>query len=186
MSEVLENIKKNVEHLANSIGERNFTKLENLEKTAKYISSKLNDYGYNPYIEEFKVKDLSPITRILNFFSGIKYDISDIVFKNIIAIKKGLKKDVIVITAHYDTAIGTPGADDNASGVAVTLELARLISTINTHKCIYFEFFTNEEPPFFRTKAMGSYINARNMKIKNVPIEFVINLECIGYYSDKP
>lgn len=131
--------------------------------------------------EKFKIESIPVITNFLMDKKTKKF-IYETEFKNVIAKKVGAK-DSIVVVSHYDTAVGTPGADDNASGVAATLEIARRIKNYKTNHTIYFIFVTNEEPPFFRTKAMGSYINAKNFKSRNEKIGLVINLESIGYYS---
>jgi Zn-dependent M28 family amino/carboxypeptidase len=93
---------------------------------------------------------------------------------------------VLVIGAHYDTVEGTPGADDNASGIAGLLELARLFSERTFAGTIQFVAFTLEEPPFFRTRHMGSYIYAEKLNREGREIEGMICLESIGYFTDTP
>jgi len=104
---------------------------------------------------------------------------------NIQAVKKG-SDEIIVIGAHYDSLPGTPGADDNAAGIAVLLELATLTADMNLNKTVYFVAFSTEEPPFFKSKEMGSYVYAKNLHEAGDHIFGMISLEMLGYYSDQP
>ena len=94
--------------------------------------------------------------------------------------------EIVVIGAHYDAFQGTPGADDNASGVAALLHYARLYQNKPQARTLRFVFFVNEEPPAFWTDDMGSLVYARKCKAANDNITAMISLESIGYYSDKP
>lgn len=84
----------------------------------------------------------------------------------------------IVVGAHYDTVPGSPGADDNASGVAVLIELARLVPS-----GVRFVAFANEEAPYFLGPEMGSFVYARERGAK---VRAMFSLEMLGYYSDTP
>lgn len=90
----------------------------------------------------------------------------------------------IVVGAHYDTAPGTPGANDNGSGVAALLELANALSRTPLEKSVRFVAFVNEEPPYFQTPLMGSVVNAENAKKRNETIDAMIAIETIGCFSD--
>lgn len=94
-------------------------------------------------------------------------------------------REVVVVGAHYDTARLTPGADDNASGVAVTLELARAAARTRPARTLRFAFFTNEEPPYFRTEAMGSLVYARACRARGDAITAMLSIESVGVYSDE-
>ena len=93
-----------------------------------------------------------------------------------------LPGEVILLGAHYDTCFN-PGADDNASGVAGLLELARLVANRETDRTVEFVAFVNEEPPNFKSDNMGSRIYAMKAKAEKKNIAMVIILESIGYYS---
>jgi len=116
-----------------------------------------------------------------------EYEASGKTFRNIICrIETGSPRTVL-LGAHYDVCGPGPGADDNASGVAGLIELARILQ-LNKEKLKYsveIIAFTNEEPPFFRTKAMGSYIHAQSLWNRKQTIEYVVVLEMIGFYSDE-
>lgn len=90
-----------------------------------------------------------------------------------------------MIGAHYDSHSQTPGADDNASGVAGLIELAYLFGTTTPKNCVELVAYPLEEPPFFATKKMGSYIHAESLSRDNIKVIGMIALEMIGYFSDE-
>jgi len=90
----------------------------------------------------------------------------------------------IVVGAHYDTVPGSPGADDNASGVAVLIELARILTS--EVPSIRFVAFANEEVPYFRSQEMGSWAWAKRARERSEPVAAMLSLEMLGYYRDAP
>lgn len=92
--------------------------------------------------------------------------------------------ELIVVGAHYDAVSGSPGADDNASGVAGVLALARSFNGRRHHRTIRFVLFVNEEPPHFQTKTMGSFVYAKELSESGRMVKAMLSLESIGYYSD--
>ena len=92
----------------------------------------------------------------------------------------------MLVGAHYDSETGTPGANDNASGVAATLELARRLSGLRFAKSIRFVLFANEESPYFQSPGMGSLVHARGCRERGERIDAMLSLESLGYYSDTP
>jgi Zn-dependent M28 family amino/carboxypeptidase len=107
-------------------------------------------------------------------------------YTNVIASFGPETGDRIIVGAHYDTVRGTPGADDNASGVAGLLELARALSSGIPQTRIDLVAYVLEELPFFRTEQMGSYVHAKSLRDANVRVRAMICLEMIGYYTDLP
>ncbi|UOQ68163.1 M28 family peptidase [Hymenobacter volaticus] len=92
----------------------------------------------------------------------------------------------LIIGAHYDVCGEQPGADDNGSGVAALLELARLLGQqTNLPYRIDLVAYTLEEPPFFRTRQMGSYVHAQALHAAGVPVRGMVALEMLGYYDDR-
>ncbi|MFH1338859.1 MAG: M28 family peptidase [Candidatus Omnitrophota bacterium] len=159
-------LKGHVFKLSEEIGERSIFRYSRLTEAADYIAGQFRDFGLSVKFQEY-------------LLYGKKV-------KNIIAEKTGGKKpeEIIIIGAHYDTCFN-PGADDNASAVAGLLELARLTSPSEFNRTIRFVAFVNEEPPFFKTKDMGSYVYARRAREEGENIKAAIILEMIGYYSGK-
>jgi Zn-dependent M28 family amino/carboxypeptidase len=106
--------------------------------------------------------------------------------RNIVAEKKGEhpERPCIVVGAHYDTVAGTPGADDNATGIAGTIELARLLKARPNNRSIKFVAFPHEEPPYFYTSRMGSRQYARSLKEGGATIHAMLTLEMIGYAGE--
>src|SRR5207245_1069215 len=94
--------------------------------------------------------------------------------------------DIILIGAHYDSVIGSPGANDNATGIAALLELSRLAAATDLGKTVRFVAFVNEEPPQFQTALMGSRVYARQARARGDRIRAMLSLETLGYYSEAP
>ena len=156
-----------VEHLSVTIGSRSIYEYDKIEDTKRYIVSCLKTFGYIPTLQN--------------------YDYEGKTFSNIIVSIPGVKypDETVIIGAHYDTVYGTPGADDNASAVAVLLEVCRALKSISPGRTLKLIFFFLEEPPVFRTEHMGSYVYAKEAKARNENIKAMICLEMVGYYSDK-
>ena len=104
---------------------------------------------------------------------------------NIIASFGPEKGSRVIVGAHYDVCGDQPGADDNASGIAGLLEIARLLAqdSAKLDRRIDLVAYTLEEPPYYRTEQMGSYIHAKSLKDCGVKIDLMVCLEMIGYYS---
>ena len=162
---VMRNLYKHVEYLTVTIGDRHLWKDFSLDKTARYIESIFESYGY-------------PVQR--QTFSCYGKAVS-----NLIVEKTGTDKEVVIIGAHYDTVPGSPGADDNASAVAGLLELARLNQEASNRKTLVFSALVNEEPPCFGSPDMGSMVYAKHLKEQRVPVEVMVSLEMIGYFSEE-
>lgn len=107
---------------------------------------------------------------------------------NLAAERRGTKfpDEVVVVGAHYDTVTNTPGADDNASGVAALLALARSFGPVATERTLRLVAFTNEEPEYFQTEQMGSLVYARACRARGERVVAMLSLEAMGYFSDVP
>ena len=146
---------------------RDYTHPENLDRVAAYARGALETAGGRVTEQEYTV-------------FGKRY-------RNVIACFGPAGGERIVVGAHYDTAEQFPGADDNASGVAGLIELARLLGETSDLKLrVDLVAYTLEEPPFFRTAAMGSWVHAGSLKREGVGLRAMFSLEMIGYFSDAP
>nr|HID58556.1 M20/M25/M40 family metallo-hydrolase [Desulfobacterales bacterium] len=166
MREVTENLCRHVEYLSINVGDRHLWKEDSLDKAADYIEAVLQSSGYSVDRQTYSCYGRS--------------------VSNLIVEKAGTEDGVVVVGAHYDTVPGTPGADDNASGVAGLLELARLHKRVLTRKHLVYVAFVNEEPPCFGSYNMGSMVYAKHLKERNVPVDLMISLEMIGYFRKEP
>jgi Zn-dependent M28 family amino/carboxypeptidase len=157
-----------VTELAGEVGARPFRDLARLERAAELVERQFADFGYAVASQSFE-------------YSGRSY-------RNLIAERAGSEEPekVLVVGAHYDTVPETPGADDNASGVAGLLGLARLLADRPLRKTVRFAAFALEEPPVFRTRNMGSYRYAESLKRVGTQVEGMVCLEMIGYFTDRP
>lgn len=168
LNEIRSNLRETVNYLAGELGQRSLIDVRNLDAASRFIEERFRSYGYEVLRQPF-------------VYEGRTYC-------NISAVGKehqGRKDRVIVVGAHYDTVVGTPGADDNASGIAVLLELARLCASSPTSLPVRFAAFSLEEPPVFMTRHMGSYIYARSLKDEGVDVIGMMSLEMVGYYTDR-
>jgi Zn-dependent M28 family amino/carboxypeptidase len=161
-------LKRIVSALASDIGVRSYRHPERLNQAADLISREFRDAGYVASRQTF-------------FFEGNRYD-------NIIAEAPGRSSPdkILVLGAHYDTVLATPGADDNASGVATLLEIARDLAAGKPGKTVRLAAFALEEPPAYRTRHMGSYHYARSLNEARTEVEGMVCLEMVGYFSDLP
>lgn len=168
-------LESHVVMLAGTIGERTFIKYQKLNAAADYLEAELTSMGYD-------------VSRQAYTVSMRQYLVSNETCYNIIAERPGsdLADEIVIIGAHYDSFIGSPGANDNASGVAATLELARHFKDFQPRRTLRFICFTNEEPPMFQTDQMGSVVYAKACRERGENIVGMISLETIGYYSDEP
>ena len=171
-----------IDHLAATIGERNVRRQpQALANTATYLETRLTALGYvveqHAYdaslyrTEEADVQGaFSPPHRVMN----------------LVAEKRGNERadEIVVVGAHYDSAEGTPGADDNATGVAATLAIAEAFVTHTPARTVRFVFFVNEEPPWFAGPHMGSEVYAQRCRDRQEKIVAMLALETMGYFTD--
>lgn len=152
--------------LAQEIGVRSHRDVDSLRKAEDYIVSQFASFGYS-------------VSRQPFYFFGN-------VYHNIIAELPGTSspEKILVVGAHYDTVRATPGADDNASGIAGVLGMARALAGAQVPITVRFAAFALEEPPVYRTESMGSYQYAQSLKLEQANVEGMICLEMIGFFRD--
>ncbi|MFZ5890574.1 MAG: M28 family peptidase [Myxococcota bacterium] len=161
-------LRGHVATLATQIGARNVDRPEKLIAAREYIRSVLTPLETNT--ARLSLEDLDAAGR----------GAQNIIFE----VSGRSQSAIVVVGAHYDSAHASPGANDNASGVAATLELASSLSRTPASKRVRFVFFANEEPPFFKTPGMGSRTNAESARRRNDSIEAMLAIETIGFYSE--
>jgi hypothetical protein len=159
-------LQRHVGVLSTNYPDRSFEKMERLNGAAQYVEAQFLALGLKVESQPFKVDKDN--------------------FRNLIVRLGPDTPDVMVIGAHYDVAGTQPGADDNASGVAGLLELARLLKDARLTQRVELVAYSNEEPPFFRTESMGSAVHAKAIKASGKRVSLMLSLECIGYFSDAP
>jgi Zn-dependent M28 family amino/carboxypeptidase len=155
-----------VEKLTSLSPPRNYENIASLNNAAAFIKGEFLKYGYSPVEQKYSIK-------------GIEY-------KNILASYGPETAPGFIVGAHYDVAGEQPGADDNATGIAGLLALAELFKKHSPKINFRIDFvaYTLEEPPFFRTKSMGSFIHAKSLHDSKVNVLGMVSLEMIGYYSE--
>lgn len=161
-------LERHVNTLSVAIGERSIARYDGMLKAVAYIEQELTKCGYK-------------VERQNVVFEGME-------MPNLIVEKKGATRpdEIVVIGAHYDTVVGTPGADDNASGVAALILLAAMFSQRTNDRTIRFVAFANEEHPGGPWDSMGSYAYARRCRERGENVTGMLSLEMLGVYSDAP
>ena len=161
-------LRKHVERLAGDIGERNLFVPNALQRAIGYIEDEWREQHY-------------AVERL-------EYDVSGIRCANLIATREGSARqtEILLLGAHYDSVKGSPGANDNASGVAALLEISRMFQMVEPALSVRFVAFVNEEPPFFMTSQQGSMVYAQAARRRDEDIQLMASLESIGCYSDEP
>lgn len=161
-------IERHVHMLAHQIGPRHLNRHGALERAAEYIEENWRQQGYEVQRQPFRVQGREVHNLAVQIRGGKRAE------------------QVVVIGAHYDTVPGTPGANDNASGIAALLEISRELAGIRGKRTLRFVAFVNEEPPYFKTNQMGSLVYARRCKKAADRVVAMLSLETIGYYTDAP
>jgi Zn-dependent M28 family amino/carboxypeptidase len=175
-------LEEHVRHLSKDLYPRSYDRFKNIELAAAYIQKEFEASGGKVSSQEVSVQEAT--------------------YRNVVARFGPSSGPVLVVGAHYDShgdgnagarsPLGyspethTPGADDNASGIAGLLELARLLGSSKQQRAIELVAYTLEEPPHFRTEHMGSAWHARFLRQANRKVELMLSLEMIGYFSDEP
>lgn len=155
-----------VEDLAGEIGERNVQTYGALAAAENYLAASLQSLGFQVHRRSYEV-------------AGRTCDNLEVEIKG-----KDRADEIVIVGAHYDSAPGTAGANDNATGVAATLALARSFVGAVPSRTLRFLFFVNEEPPFFQGASMGSRVYAAECRSRGENVVAMISLETIGCFSD--
>ncbi len=162
-------LQQHVYKLAEDIGERNIYLPQALHAAERYIRETWEAMGYAVHRQEYEVGGVRSANLEIAIAGSSK------------------AKEILLVGAHYDSVRGSPGANDNGSGIAALLELARLFSVLPPpQRTLRFVAFVNEEPPFFLTGKMGSMHYAKAARLHGDDIRLMVSLETMGYYRDEP
>jgi hypothetical protein len=170
-----EELRADVQKLAGDIGERNMWHYTQLNAAADFIEDSFSRAGLHPRRDNYEIRGQA--------CHNIEVEISG---EPQGAAVSSPPPSIILIGAHYDSVFGSPGANDNGSGVAAMLALARRFAGKITRHSLRFVAFVNEEPPYFLGGDMGSFVYASRCKARGDKIPAMISLETIGYFSDAP
>lgn len=153
--------------LSNEIGPRNPIHYSALNEARQYI--------------------VEQMTLVKSNFTLQQYRYEKKLFQNLVVEKIGenIPEEILIVGAHYDSVMDSPGADDNATGIASLLEIIRLLQNYVNQRTLRFVAFTLEEPPFFGTEQMGSHVYARSCREKNENIVGMVALEMLGFYTER-
>ena len=169
-----EELRANVQKLAGEIGERNMSHYAQLNAAADFIEDSFSRAGLRTRRDSYEMRGQAvPQYRGRNSGCSQGAAVSS-------------PPPIIIIGAHYDSVFGSPGANDNGTGMAATLALARRFASAKPKQTLRFVAFANEEPPYFLSGEMGSLVYARRCKERGDKISAMISLETIGYFSDAP
>ncbi len=162
-----ERLKAHVRVLSSITPARNHANPTSINMAAEYIIREFKAYGYKSSQQAYKVGKST--------------------YRNIIASYNTEKKTRIIIGAHYDVCGDQPGADDNASGIAGLLELARLVMKYRPeiNYRVDFAAYPLEEPPYFATESMGSFVHAKSLSGTKTDVRLMVALEMLGYFTDE-
>jgi len=160
-------LRRHVVMLAEQIGERNVWNAEALVAAASYIRNTLEDLGYQVHIQSFESEG--------QMVQNIEVELPG----------TAAPQEITVVGAHYDSVPDGPGANDNASGIAALLEIARLLAGKTHARTLRLVAFVNEEQPFSNSEQMGSRVYAERCRQRSEQIRAMVSLETIGFYTDQ-
>jgi Zn-dependent M28 family amino/carboxypeptidase len=160
-------LRRHVEALAGEIGERHVGRPKALHAAESFIAGALASLGYEVSRQSYLAQGVESSNLEVTVQGGSR------------------ATEIVLVGAHYDTVPGSPGADDNASGVAGVIELARALRDARPARTVKLVAFVNEEPPFFYFGEMGSRVYARAARKRGDDIRVMLSLEMLGCYSDE-
>jgi hypothetical protein len=161
-------LSQHVRRLAVEIGERNVSRPAGLTAAAGYIEEIWERQGLAVERQSYVVHGIECCNLTVTCTGTVK------------------PEQIVLVGAHYDSVTGSPGANDNASGVAALLEISRVLAALRLQRTVRCVAFVNEEPPYFYTRLQGSWQYARAARERGDDIRLMIALETIGYFRDEP
>lgn len=161
-----DNLKVYLEQIIGEQGHRNYKNIAELQRVSAWIKEQMRLFGIPCQYQNYSVNGLG--------------------YRNVVCTLTAGHADKVIVGAHYDVFGEQQGADDNASGVAGVIETARILAQQKSQLAnnVEFVFYTLQEPPFFKTEQMGSYVHAKSVLAQKDQIQGVYILEMIGYYDE--
>ncbi len=163
-----DSLRRDIDILARVIGERNLASYQGLIAAVAFLTEGFEAAGYHVQYQDYVIGGQA--------CSNLEVEVPG----------HDRADEIILIGAHYDSVRGCLGANDNATGVAAILALARRFATRRPTRTLRFVAFVNEEPPYFQTPAMGSMVYAQRSRTRQERIVAMLSLETMGYYADEP
>ena len=161
-------LERHVHSLSVGIGERNLGRYQQLEETVLYIERAFHRSMAAVDRQRYRIENHECFNLSVEFAG------------------RQIPEEIVIVGAHYDSVLGSPGADDNASGVAALLVLADAFKDKAIDRTLRIVAFANEEPPFFQTPNMGSVVYAQRCRARKENITGMLAFDGLGYYTDKP
>ena len=161
-----DNLKIYMEQIIGQQGHRNYKNIAELQRVSAWIKEQMRLFAIPCHYQNYSVNGLG--------------------YRNVVCTLTTGHSEKVIVGAHYDVLGEQQGADDNASGVAGVIETARILAQQKSQLAhnVEFVFYTLQEPPFFKTEQMGSYIHAKSVQAQKDQIQGVYILEMIGYYDE--
>ena len=161
-----DNLKVYLEQIIGQQGHRHYKNREQLQRVSAWIKEQMRLFGIPCQYQNYMVNGLG--------------------YRNVVCTLTAGHADKVIVGAHYDVFGETQGADDNASGVAGVIETARILSQLKSQLAhnVEFVFYTLQEPPFFKTEQMGSFVHAKSIQAQKNQIRGVYILEMIGFFDE--
>ena len=164
---VRQELQGHVFQLGGVIGERNLHHYTKLLESADYIRTSFRQVGYEVKSQHYQVG--------AHKCENLEVEV----------LGRNHPEEIILVGAHYDSVHGSPGANDNGTGVAALLALSKMFIERPVSRTIRFVAFVNEEPPYFQTADMGSRVYSQRSRERHEPIRLMLSLETMGYYSEE-
>lgn len=163
--QVSQQLNRYIKIIADDIGEHNYIFYNQLIQVENFLNERLSQAGYAVKTQE--------------------YSVDGKVFRNLEIEIRGTEKpdEIVIVGLHYDSVVGSPGANDNGTGAVAILALAEKFATLKPKRTLRFVEFVNEEPPFFWSENMGSWVYAQRCKERQENIVAMLSLETMGFYS---
>ncbi|MFH7765302.1 M28 family peptidase [Acinetobacter sp. BSP-28] len=161
-----DNLKVYLEQIIGEQGHRNYKNIQELQRVSAWIKEQMRLFGIPCQYQNYTVNGLG--------------------YRNVVCTLTAGHADKVIVGAHYDVFGETQGADDNASGVAGVIETARILAQQKSQLAhnVEFVFYTLQEPPFFKTEQMGSFVHAKSIQAQKDHIRGVYILEMIGFFDE--